>query len=145
MCLVWHLSCPIGNFQCQKKENLTYRTYTVSFKATSLKAPSPPKLFFFSFMCGEVTWKKRHADESTCCRVCWQHLCADVHKQTGELSLTHTPLTWISECFLSLKPTRVPGVMNVVTHLLSTGNTQDGRGCRLLFLAYSVKSRARQM
>lgn len=37
------------------------------------------------------------------CRLWWQHLCAIVHKTCRELSLTDTPLTRISKCFLSLK------------------------------------------
>lgn len=53
-----------------------------------------------------------------------------------EPSLTHTPVTWFGECFVSLKPTHVPGVMNVVAHLLSMGNTLHSWGLRVVLLAH---------
>lgn len=95
----------------------------------------------FVFVCGEVGWEnglltwqhvRQHVGVSAG-SVHWQHLCDDVHKQDRESSLTHTPLTWITECFLSFKPTHAPRVMNVVAHTLSAGNTQDRQGHTLSF------------
>lgn len=122
------------HFWGRAEENLTLTLSNIPYGTLSTHLLSPLvncKSYFRS--CVERSLGSGPADESTCCRERWQHLYADVHKQDRELSLTHTPLTWISECFLSLKPTRVPGVMNVVTRLLSTGNTRDSRGCRLCF------------